>query len=80
MYVNNLIITISLNINIFNICFIVFESMFDSSEVVDYSVYEYKLIMGLGLMSIDFPKVQSRVGDKGGLKVILGKYSHIISY
>ena len=52
----------------------VFESMFDTSEVVEYSMYEYKLIMALGLMSIDFPKVQSRVGDKGGLKFILGNH------
>lgn len=52
--------------------------MFDVSEVVDYSDYEYKLIMALGLISIDFPKVQSRVGDKGGLKVILGKIFYFL--
>lgn len=47
-------------------------SLFTSKEeTTQYPLYEYKLIMSLGLMAIDFPKVQSRVGDKGGLKFIV---------
>jgi hypothetical protein len=52
----------------------VFGGLFHSQPVpLDYAQYEYKLIMGLGLMSSDFPKVQSRVGDKGGIKFIIGQ-------
>jgi hypothetical protein len=52
---------------------LVLGSLFDSQpEQIDYSQYEYKLIMSLGLMSMDIPKIQSRVGDKGGIKFVIG--------
>jgi hypothetical protein len=39
---------------------------------VNYETYEHKVLMCLGMMSIDLPRIQSRVGDKGGIGLIIG--------
>ena len=45
---------------------------FFSKKKISFADYEYKLIMVLGMASIESVKMQSRVGDKGGIDCIIG--------
>lgn len=49
-------------------------SFFSSKTKINFTNYEYKFIMGLGMASIESVKMQSRVGDKGGIDCIIGKW------
>lgn len=42
-----------------------------SRRKIRFSDYEYKFIMAIGMATIDSTKMQSRVGDKGGVEYIL---------
>lgn len=39
---------------------------------ITFESYEHKAIMCLGMVSMDLPCIQSRVGDRGGLGIIIG--------
>jgi hypothetical protein len=40
---------------------------------IAYASYRYKLLMSLGLMCIDNQKIQTRIGDRGGIKFLIGR-------
>ena len=47
--------------------------LFFPKKKVEFCNYEYKFIMALGMASIDSVKMQSRIGDRGGLGLITGE-------
>jgi hypothetical protein len=45
---------------------------FFSKKKITFATYEYKLVMLMGMASIESVKMQSRIGDKGGIDCIIG--------
>jgi hypothetical protein len=45
---------------------------FFSRKKITFAAYEYKFVMALGMASIESVKMQSRIGDRGGIDCIIG--------
>lgn len=54
-------------------------SFFSKKKKLTFASYEYKFVMALGMASIDSVRMQSRVGDKGGIDCIIGTSQHLSS-
>jgi hypothetical protein len=40
----------------------------------DIQTYQYKFIMSLGLMAVESPALQTKIGELGGLGIIIGQW------
>ena len=59
---------------------IVVAGFFFPKKKLTFSAYEYKFIMAMGMASIESVKMQSRIGDKGGIDCIIGTHTFMYIY